>query len=148
MVQSASSSNTQCPSGWRMSSNARVADWMLASRAASVATPTLLLPEGILLDIPVIIRARLRRNRALYHRSGLPHGEDEVGGAVARPYRSLNGGRQPRISPVAGEKQVFPVGHRPRPQRVLLRRRLECRAAFAHDLPGRQLALHATGLAD
>ena len=78
----------------------------------------------------------------------LRHGEDEIGSPVARPDRSLDGCRQPRISPVAGEKQVFPRRHRARPQRVLLRRGLECGAALAHDLPGRQLALDARGLAD
>ncbi len=45
--------------------------------------------------------------RKTVRRSGLPHRQHQIGGAVARPHRSLDGGRQPRISPVAGEKQVF-----------------------------------------
>jgi len=52
MVESASSSNTQCPSGRRYSSNALVADAMLASREASFSIPVNLLTECIWLDIP------------------------------------------------------------------------------------------------
>src|SRR4029450_7499578 len=76
--------------------------------------------------------------------------QDQIGGAVARPYRSLDGCRQSGISPVAGEKQVFERCPPPRAQRVLLRRGLERRSALAHDLPGRQrqIALQAGGLAD
>src|SRR5665213_4254953 len=114
---------------------------MLVSSAPPVSVPTGLLPECIWLDIPFKCPARSAISTP-------PHGENEVGGAVSRSYRSLDGGRQPRISPVAGEKQVFVRRHRTRPQRVLFRRGLEGGAPLAHDLPGRQLAGNAAGLAD
>src|ERR1700716_1371912 len=107
-----------------------------ASKAPPVSIPTVLLPECIWLDIPCITR------------SGLPHGENQVGGTVSRPHRSLDGCRQPRISPVAGEKQVFKGGRGARPQGVLLRRGLEGGAALAHDLPRRHFALHTRRFAD
>src|SRR5215211_2153152 len=50
--------------------------------------------------------------------------QDQIGGAVTRPHRSFDGCRQSRISPVAGEKQISERCHRPRAQRVLLRRGL------------------------
>src|ERR1035437_2735128 len=89
---------------------------MLASRAPPVSIPTDLLPECIWLDIPCIRFARLHRKPLANSRSGLPHGEDKIGGAVSRPHRSFDGCRQPRISPVAGEKQIFPVRDSARPQ--------------------------------
>src|SRR3979409_881631 len=81
-------------------------------------------------------------------RSGPPHGKDKIGGAVPGSYRAFNGCRQPRISPVAREKQIFPICDGAWPQRILPRRRLKCGAALTHDLPRGQFALHATGLAD
>src|SRR6185312_1870718 len=76
--------------------------------------------------------------------------QNQIGGTVARSYRTFDGCRQSGISPVAGEKQIFERCYRSRAQCVLLRGGLECRAAFAHDLPGRQfrVALQAGGLAD
>src|SRR6266702_8782914 len=148
MVESASSSNTQCPSGRRYSSNASVADAMLVSRSrVSIATD--LLTECISLETSLsAARPDRKPGSPDATRSGPPHGKNKIGGAVSRPYRSLDGGRQPGIGPVAGEKQVFPLRDRARPQRILLGRGLEGGPALAHDLPGRQLALHAAGLAD
>ena len=81
--------------------------------------------------------------------SGLRLAEDQIGGAVARPHRSLDGCRQPRISPVAGKKQVFPAASTA-PGRsafcsgvasnVARRSRTICQ--------GRQFAANAAGLAD
>src|SRR5439155_11736951 len=64
--------------------------------------------------------------------------KNQVGGTVSGTHRTLNRCRQPGISPIAREKQVFPGCERPRPQRILPRRRLECGTALAHDLPCRQ----------
>src|SRR4030081_2567958 len=145
MVQSASNSNTQWPSGWREPSNASVAEAILASIPEAASGPLCVVRECITL-VPVPVRlASSRRKCGL---SGLPHGEDEIGGAVPRAHRSLDRRRQPRISPVAREKQIFVSRDRTRPQRVLLRRGLERGAALAHDLPGRQFALYARRLAD
>src|ERR1019366_10702589 len=121
---------------------------MPASRAPPVSIPTGLLPECISLDAPVLDPARLYRKPLAISQSGPPHGEDEIGGAVSRPHRSFDGCRQPRISPVAGEKQIFPARDSARPQGVLFRRGLECGTALAHDLPGRQFALYPSGFAD
>src|SRR5260370_21159550 len=128
---------------------------MPASSAPLVSTATDLVVECIWLDIPVsFCPGSLRETRVLLNsslansRSGPPHGKDKVGGTVPRPHRSLDSCRQPRISPVAREKQISKGGRCARAQGILLRRGLECGAALAHDLPGRQVAPHPGGLAD
>src|SRR4051794_34538722 len=102
MVQSASNSNTQCPSGRRRPSSARVAEPMLACKASPAPVPICAVLESISVDIS----AGLTENFRLLD-SSLAHGQHAVGGAVSGPYRSLDGRRQPRISPVAREEQVF-----------------------------------------
>src|ERR1700733_2799832 len=122
---------------------------MLASSAPPTSFPTVLFPECISPDIPCICLSGVVENpRPCNRLSALPHGQDEIGGAVPGPYRPFDGCRQPRISPVAGEKQVFLGRRGPRPQSVLLRRGLKCGTAFAHDLPGRQLARYVSSFAD
>src|SRR5260370_41295255 len=122
---------------------------MLASRAPPVSIPTDLLPECIWLDILSIFNpARFYRKPLAISRSGRRHGKDKIGGPVPRAHRSFDSCRQPRISPVAGEKQISPARGRTRPQRVLFRRGLEWCAALAHDLPGRPFPVPAPGLAD
>ncbi len=74
----------------------------------------LLFPECISPDIPVCPTGLTQSLGHVCTRSSLPHGKDEIGGAVTRPHRSFDGCRQPRISPVAGEKQIF-EGRRRRP---------------------------------
>ena len=78
----------------------------------------------------------------------LAHGLDELGGAIAGTHGSLDGCRQPRISPVSGKKQVFVRSNGARAQCILFRRRLERGAALADDLPWRQLAFNPRGLPD
>src|SRR6202035_1352051 len=120
---------------------------MLASRPSEL--PSWLVAECISPEILNPYRSGLTATlNAAVRSSALAHGEDEIGRAVARPHRTLDGCRQPRISPVAGKKQVFLGCDRARPQGVLLRRRLECGTALAYDLPGRQFTMHAPGLAD
>src|ERR1700690_357276 len=127
---------------------------MLASRAPPASISTVLFPECISPDIPAFLRSGLnlsasRRNWAsLTTRSSPRHGEDEIGGTVTRSHRSLDGGRQPRISPVAGKKQISEGRRRAGPQRILLRRGLKRRTTLAHDLPWRQFALYAGNFAD
>src|SRR5262245_33805650 len=72
--------------------------------------------------------------------SGPLCGQYQVGGAIAGPDRSLDGCWQSRSSPVAGKKQVFQRGDRPRTQGILLGRGGKSGAALAHDLPWWQLA--------
>src|SRR5581483_744162 len=74
--------------------------------------------------------------------------EGEIGGAVARPDRTFDGRRQPRISPVAGKKQVFKGRLGTRTQGVLFRGCLKCGTALAHNLPGRHFGCDPRGLAD
>src|SRR5580692_10861634 len=104
---------------------------MLASRALPASTPTVLLPECISPDFPFLFTSGLTSASPVM-RSSLRHGEDEIGGAVTRPHRSFDGCRQPRISPIPGEKQISEGRHRPGPEGILLRRGLKRRAAFAH----------------
>src|ERR1700722_872411 len=108
---------------------------MLASRPWEL--PSWLVTESISLEILSPYPPGLTDNLLAVRSSALAHGEDEIGRAVARPHRTLDGCRQPRISPVAGKKQVFEGRHRPRPQRILFRRGLKCGTALPHDLPGR-----------
>jgi len=68
---------------------------------------------------------------------------------VSRPHRSfdwLPATRYQSSSPA--RNRFFQPVIAPGRQRVLLRRGLECGAALAHDLPGRQFALPAPGFAD
>src|ERR1700759_5159437 len=65
--------------------------------------------------------------------------EDQIGGAVAGPHRSFDRRRQSRVGPVAGKEQILKGSYGAGPQCVLLGRRLECGAALAYDLPGRQV---------
>ena len=61
---------------------------------------------------PVIFPAQFRSRQPIaIARSGL-HRQNQVGGAVSGTDRTLDRCRQPGISPVAGEKQVFPPGDR------------------------------------
>src|ERR1700723_1738924 len=120
---------------------------MLASRPSEL--PSWLVAECISPEILNPYRPGLTDNlNSAVRSSALAHGEDEIGRAVARPHRTLDGCRQPRISPVAGKKQVFEGRHGARPQSVLFRRGLKCGPALAHDLPGRQFGRNPGGLAD
>src|SRR4026209_2048468 len=78
--------------------------------------------ESMLLHIPIFATGLCEAGHArVLEPQDLRPRQDQIGGTVARPYRSLDGCRQPRISPVAGEKQVFARCHRAGPQRILLR---------------------------
>src|SRR5580700_10608813 len=148
MVQSASSSNTQCPSACRYFSSACVAELMLGSRPSAVPS-CVVAAECISPVIPWLCRSGLTESLNSHRpRSSLVLGEDEIGGAVSRPYRTFDGCRQPRISPVAGKKQVFEGRRGARPQRVLFRCSRKSGAALAHNLPGRHFGGNAGRLAD
>ena len=119
MVASASSSNTQCPSGCCKASSARVAASMLRSTAdAGVATTS-----GST-DMRFIASLIMRG--------------DEIGRPIAGPDRAFDRRRQAGLGPIAGEEQIAPGGLRRPALGILARRRREGRAALAHDLPWRQ----------
>ena len=84
-----------------------VAEAMLASSAPPVSGPTDCCRNACRSTSAIACPVSPEPTYSCPTGSGLPHGKDEIGGAVARPHRSLDGGRQPRISPVAGKKQVF-----------------------------------------
>ena len=105
------------------------------------------------LDIPCSRPVRLetmRQSVASALRSGLAHGQDQIGGAVARPHRSLDGRRQPRSSPVAGEKQVFvrrdrrPAAARSAPASPRMWRGARARSAKAAIRPATPAALQTS----
>src|SRR5262249_58141011 len=64
----------------------------------------------------------------------------EMGGLVARPDRALDGGREARRRPVAGEKEIAPRCLGLRPFCVLIRLGGKRRAAFRYDEPGQHLS--------
>src|SRR3569623_1414132 len=67
--------------------------------------------------------------------------QDQIGGMIACADRAFDRRWQAGIGPVAGQKQILQFRRGTGTQRILLWRRLERRAAFAHDLPRRQRPL-------
>ena len=119
MVASASSSKHQWPSGCWASSSARVADAMLFVERSRGPS--------------AVMRAPV----------------DEFGvGAVARADRAFERRRQSGRGPVAGQKQVLPLGARAGTLGVLGGCRGEGRAPLAHDLPRRQVRGNSRDLGD
>src|SRR5664279_5742885 len=51
----------------------------------------------------------------------LSHFADQIGRPVTGPYRALDGRRQPRGGPIAGEQEIVPTRMRPRAFCVLAR---------------------------
>ena len=64
--------------------------------------------------------------------------ERQIGCPVAGPNGTFDGRGQARVGPISRKVKIAEFRRRSGPFCVFLRRRREGRAAFAHDLPGRQ----------
>src|SRR6516164_1317796 len=102
MVASASSSKTKWPSGRWSAQSAFAAEAMDLSSA------------------PISAFRWVFGLAALISRSCITVYPREIGGLVARPDRALDGGREARRRPVAGEKEIAPRCLGLRPFRVLI----------------------------
>src|SRR5262249_2247552 len=131
MVASASSSNTKWPSGLCSAQRACAAEAIDSSsrsflsslgRAKRACTRTAVIASLFTSTSISPSRRRPRQPRRL------GAGSD----------RTLDGGRELRRGPVAGEKEVPPGGRRSRPVRILLRKRGKRGAALLDDVPRRQ----------
>src|SRR6516164_8003372 len=116
MVASASSSNTQCPSGRCKDISACVAVSMQRSSVAAA-------------DVFSWINIAF----------SLLGPANEIGRAMPGADRPLDGRGQSGPGPVAGQEQIAPRRVGGGPLGVLVRRCGERRAPLAHDLPRRQL---------
>src|SRR6186713_2728584 len=131
MVQSASSSNTQWPSACWKPRTPCVADAMLDSRIFdskildseildSWTSRAVAFTESISLDCSdscfevsclQVSCLEVTWTNARQRRSSLSFGgQNQIGGAITGPDRSLDGRRQSRSSPVAGEEKVLQRG--------------------------------------
>src|SRR6185369_3636521 len=118
MVASASSSNTQCPSGRCKPSSASVAASMLRS----------IVDAGIAGMRPTDMRFTCSRSRAA----------NQISRPVAGPDCPFYRRRQPGHSPIAGEEKIAPRRCRGRSFGILTRGRRKGGTAFTHDLPRRE----------
>src|ERR1017187_5339387 len=132
MVASASSSKTQCPSGRWSASNASVAAATARSSAGGALFAILSVNWSDVSDIASL----------------LSHFADQIGRPVTGPYRALDGRRQPRRRPIAGEQDVIRAGMGPRTFGVLARQCGERGPPLPHDLPRGQGACNARDRGD
>ena len=138
MVASASSSNTQWPSG-------------AAASEQRIASP----PRCAGRDRLSVGGWSARSSSATLHRSWSSECPsaigDQVGGAIAGSDRTFDGRGQAGICPIASEDEIAPRSGGARAFASCVGRRGEGRAPLAHDLPrrhriGRQAATAATSL--